>query len=79
MKILFYSDKPKKWPNFTKWPNAFFMASALQKWPNSSKLAMKWPIWQPWNSCSYAAQPNHALNHATMVGCQATSNYFLSW
>ena len=25
----------------------FFVASALQKWPSFSKLAMKWPIWQP--------------------------------
>jgi len=25
----------------------FFMASALQKWPIFSKLAMKWSIWQP--------------------------------
>jgi len=47
MKILSYSDKPKKWPNFIKWQNCFFMASAVHKWPNFSKLAMKWPIWQP--------------------------------
>jgi len=25
----------------------FFMASAVLKWPNDLKLAMKWPIWQP--------------------------------
>jgi len=25
------------------------MASALQKWPTFSKLAMKWPIWQAWH------------------------------
>jgi len=25
----------------------FFMASAVKKWPNFWKLAMKWPIWQP--------------------------------
>ena len=25
----------------------FFMDSAVKKWPNFSKLAMKWPIWQP--------------------------------
>jgi len=24
----------------------FFMASAVKKWPNFSKLAIKWPIWQ---------------------------------
>jgi len=23
------------------------MASAVKKWPFFSKLAMKWPIWQP--------------------------------
>jgi len=28
----------------------FFVASAVKKWPNFSKLIMKWPIWQPWNS-----------------------------
>jgi len=26
----------------------FFMASAFKKSPKCSKLAMKWPIWQPW-------------------------------
>jgi len=26
----------------------FSIASAVKKWPNFSKLAMKWPIWQPW-------------------------------
>jgi len=26
----------------------FFIASAFKKWSNFSKLAMKWPIWQPW-------------------------------
>jgi len=26
----------------------FFMVIALQKWQNFSKLAIKWPIWQPW-------------------------------
>jgi len=25
------------------------MSSAVKKWPNFSKLAMKWPIWQPWS------------------------------
>ena len=32
----------------------FFRASALKKWPNILKLAMKWPIWQPcwWWTCS---------------------------
>ena len=24
------------------------MASAFKKWPNFSKLVMKWPIWQTW-------------------------------
>jgi len=26
---------------------SFLMASALKTWPKFSKLAMKWPIWQP--------------------------------
>jgi len=48
-----------QWQN-EKWPKnsqilqngqmRFFMANALQKWPNFSKLAMKWSIWQP---CSF--------------------------
>jgi len=33
--ILHYSDKPKKlpkkWPNFIKWPNAFFHGQHSQK------------------------------------------------
>jgi len=24
------------------------MTSALEIWPNSTNLAMKWSIWQPW-------------------------------
>jgi len=28
----------------------FFMAGAVKKWPNFLKLAMKWPIRQPWCS-----------------------------
>jgi len=26
----------------------FFMASTVKKWTNFSKLAFKWPFWQPW-------------------------------
>jgi len=47
---LSFRVKNKKWPNITKWPNAFFHGrSAVEKRPNVSKLAMKWPIWQPWD------------------------------
>jgi len=28
----------------------FFMASAVKKWQNVSKLAVKWPVWQPWRA-----------------------------
>jgi len=37
----------KKWPNFTKWPNAFFMASAVK----NGQIFRNWP----WNgqSCNH--------------------------
>jgi len=43
---LFYSDKPKNGQILQNGQIRFFMASAVKKWPNISKLAMKWPIWQ---------------------------------
>jgi len=56
--------------NFTvtnqKWPKngqisqngqmRFFMACAVKKWPNFSKLAMKWPVWHPCLSAHPGAQ-----------------------
>ena len=47
----FYSDKTEKMAKncqiLQNGQMRFFMASAVKKWPNFSKLAMKWPIWQP--------------------------------
>jgi len=41
------SGKPKKWPKnggcLQNGQMRFSMVSALQKWPNFLKLAMKWP------------------------------------
>ena len=54
---IYYRDKPKtgqKWPNFTKWPNTFFMPNVVKKWPDFLKLARKWPICQPWTISLFA-------------------------
>jgi len=45
----------KNWKNgqiFQNGQMCFFMASVFKKWPNFSKLAMKWPMWQLWY-CSW--------------------------
>jgi len=34
-----------------------FMASAVKKWPRFSKLAMNWPIWQPWSHATKRLLP----------------------
>jgi len=47
----------------------FFVARALQKWPNVSKLAIKWPIWQPW-SCISASKP---LNEQEVIATAITT------
>ena len=41
----------------------FFMASPVQKWPNFSKLAMKWPIWQACKCtfCNFTLWMTHCL------------------
>ena len=38
----------------------FFMVSAIQKWPNFSKLAMKCPVWQPCTVTRTAIQPDQS-------------------
>ena len=48
MKTKFYSDNRRNGRMLHNGQMRFFMASAVKKWPNFSKLAMKWPIWQPW-------------------------------
>ena len=40
-------DYRKNGQNLQEGQMRFFMASAVKKWRNFSKLAMKWPIWQP--------------------------------
>ena len=47
----------------------FFMASALQKWPNFSKLAMKWPIWQPWHRRLSAVNSRKRNIESSCVDC----------
>jgi len=42
-------DKIFKVTNRKNGQMRFFMASAVKKWPNFSKLAMNWPISQPWS------------------------------
>ena len=38
---------PKKGQILQNGQMRFFMASAVKKWPNFWKFAIKWPIWQP--------------------------------
>jgi len=47
MKISFYSEKLKMTKVYEMPKCVFFMAIALQKWPNFLKLAVKLPIRQP--------------------------------
>jgi len=43
----------------------FFMASAVNKWPNFSKLTMKWPVWQPCivHAIKYSSSLQHFWCH----------------
>ena len=55
----------------------FFMASALQKWPNVSKLAMKWPILQPCAEQSDSAACHNLLHlSARRCGNDSSSSQF---
>jgi len=47
----------------------FFMASALKKWPNFSKLVMKWTIWQAWHRRLSAVNSRKRNIYSCRVAC----------